>query len=200
MKTRVNKLWTASIMVLAMLLVACLTGMGFAFTAHAAEGDPTSTVRLTSYTTVMRENEEFEFAAEVTLTDGSISNEVTWTSSNEDAVVMADNLAIAIAEGSSTITATATDGASASVDVLVSNSAIRVESVTVSPESLELGVGWHARVYASVLPTDAYDQDVHFASSDTSILTVTDDGYVTAVAAGQANVIAMSNDGSKTAQ
>ena len=134
MKTRVNKLWTASIMVLAMLLVACLTGMGFAFTAHAAEGDPTSTVRLTSYTTVMRENEEFEFAAEVTLTDGSISNEVTWTSSNEDAVVMADNLAIAIAEGSSTITATATDGASASVDVLVSNSAIRVESVTVSPE------------------------------------------------------------------
>ena len=63
MKTRVNKLWTASIMVLAMLLVACLTGMGFAFTAHAAEGDPTSTVRLTSYTTVMRENEEFEFVA-----------------------------------------------------------------------------------------------------------------------------------------
>ena len=198
MKTRVNKLWTASIMVLAMLLVACLTGMGFAFTAHAAEGDPTSTVRLTSYTTVMRENEEFEFAAEVTLTDGSISNEVTWTSSNEDAVVMADNLAIAIAEGSSTITATAADGAFASVSVLVSNSAIRVESVTISPESLELGVGWHARVYASVLPTDAYDQGVHFSSSDTSILTVTDDGYVTAVAEGQANVIAMSNDGSKT--
>ncbi len=183
---------------LVMLLIASLVGATtLALTANAAV-KAASTVKLTSYTTVMRVDEEFEFAAQVT-SDGTVSNEVEWSSSNEDVISMDGNIATAYEEGSATITATASDGASASVDVLVSNSAIRVESVTVSPESLELGVGWHARVYASVLPTDAYDQGVHFASSDTSILTVTDDGYVTAVAAGKANVIAMSNDGSKTA-
>lgn len=183
---------------LVMLLIASLVGATtLALTANAAE-NAVSTVKLTSYTTVMSEGEEFEFAAQATLEDGTVTDEVEWSSSNEEVITMADNLAIAISEGTATITATAEDGAYASIDVTVSNSAIRVESVTVSPESLELGVGWHARVYASVLPTDAYDQGVHFASSDTSIIDVTDDGYVTAVAAGQANVIAVSNDGSKT--
>ena len=185
---------------LVIMLIACLTCATVMFTAHA-QAASTSVVKFTSYTTVMEVDEEFEFAALVTNEDGTTSTDVTWSSSNEDVIYFEDEgMAYAAAEGSATITATATDGAFASVDVLVSNSAIRVESVTISPESLELGVGWHARVYASVLPTDAYDQGVHFASSDTSILTVTDDGYVTAVAAGKANVIAMSNDGSKTAQ
>lgn len=188
-------------------LYATCDGISDAITVRVNSYTPpvqTTGVRFTSYTTVMEVDEEFEFAAQVISEDGTISNEVTWSSSNEEVIYIGNEeeaigLAYALAEGSATITATAADGASASVDVLVSNSAIRVESVTISPESLELGVGWHARVYAGVLPPDAYEQGVHFSSSDTSIITVTDDGYVTAVAAGQANVIAMSDDGSKTA-
>lgn len=119
---------------LVMLLIASLVGATtLALTANAAV-EATSTVRFTSYTTVMSVDEEFEFAAQVISEDGTVSNEVTWSSSNEDVIYIEDGLATAGEEGSATITATAADGASASVDVLVSNSAIRVESVTVSPE------------------------------------------------------------------
>ena len=48
------------------MLVACLTCGTLVLTANAQEAEPTSTVTFTSYTTVMRVEEEFEFAALVT--------------------------------------------------------------------------------------------------------------------------------------
>lgn len=197
---REKNLWLVSLIVLAVVLATSILGVSVLSIAHAQEEHPTSVVKFTSSTTIMNVDEIFEFAAQVTLEDGTVSNAVTWSSSDAEVIYVEDGLALALKEGTAIITATAADGASASIDVLVSNSAIRVESVTISPESLELGVGWKARVYASVLPADATDQGVKFSSSDSSILEVTEDGYVTAIAAGDASVIATSNDGAKTAE
>lgn len=130
----IKNLWLVSLIVLAVVLATSILGVSVLSIAHAQEEQPTSVVTLTSYTTVMSVEEEFEFAAQVTLADGTVTEEVTWSSSNEDVIGIEDGLAIAIDEGTATITATAEDGAFASIDVLVSNSAIHVESVTISPE------------------------------------------------------------------
>lgn len=195
----VKNLWLVSLIVLAVVLATSILGVSVLSIAHAQEEQPTSVVRFTSYTNIMESGEEFTFAAEVILEDGTVSNEVTWSSSNEDVIYIEDGVATAGDEGTSTITATATDGAFASIDVRVLNTVIHVESVTISPSSLELGVGWNAKVYVTVLPFDATDPGYVLSSSDSSVVTVDQDGNLHAVAAGTANIVVTTNDGSKTA-
>ncbi len=173
------------------MLIACLTCGTLVLAANAQEEEPTSTVTFTSYTTVMNVDEEFEFAALVTNQDGTTSTEVTWSSSDVDVIYFEEaGLAYANAEGTATLTATAPDGATADIEVLVSDEAARVESIEVVPAHLELGVGWKTTVTVNVLPLNATNQSYTLSSSDTDIVTVTADGYVTAVAAGEAELIA----------
>ena len=189
-------------LILIMALVLCmgtsLLGVACMISASAATGqvEPTSTVTFTSYTNVMNMDETFQFAAEVTLEDGTTTDVVTWSSSNADVIYIGNDaeegigLAYAIAEGNATITATAADGATADIDVLVSDEAARVESIEVVPAHLELGVGWKTTVTVNVLPLNATDQSYTLSSNNPDVVTVTEEGYVTAVAAGSAEIIA----------
>lgn len=181
------------------MLIACLTCGTLVLTANAQEEEPTSTVTFTSYTTVMKVDEEFEFAAQVTLEDGTTSTDVTWSSSDEDIIYIEEGLATALAEGNATITATAADGASASVDVYVSESAIHVESIELYPDVLELGVGWKTRVGYTAFPDNASDQRVTFASSDPSIVAVDENGNIESLAAGNAVITVTAYDSGITA-
>ena len=184
MKKLLNK--TSMLVALLFALIACLVGATtLSLTAHAQETEPKSKVEFTSYTSVLEVDEEFQFAALVTNEDGTTSTTVTWSSSNEEAVEI-DNqgLAYANAEGNATLTATAPDGASASVNVLVSNSAVRVQSIEAYPSELELGVGWSLRVNYTILPQDAYEQGATWSSSNPAVVTVDANGNVEAIAAG----------------
>lgn len=185
--------------VLACALIACLTCGGLVLTAGAQEEEPTSTVTFTSSTTVMKVDEEFEFAAEVTLADGTTTDAVTWSSSDEDVIYIEEGLATALAEGTATITATAEDGAFASVDVYVSETAVHVTSINLYPNVLELGVGWKTRVGYTVIPDNATDQRVTFASSDPSVITVDANGNVEALKAGNAIITVTAYDSGITA-
>lgn len=193
MKKIINK--TNLLVALLFAFIACLIGATtLSLTAHAQEEEPTSTVEITSFTTVMEVGEEFEFAAEVTLADGTTTDVVTWSSSNEEVIYIEDGLAEAYTEGNATITATAADGASASVNVLVSNSAVRVQSIEAYPSELELGVGWSLRVNYTILPQDAYEQGATWSSSNPAVVTVDANGNVEAIAAGDANIIVTARD------
>ena len=77
--------------------------------------------------------------------------------------------------------------------------AIRVASVTVAPETIELNVGDTANVTATVAPSTATNKAVSYASSNTDVATVDGNGQVTAVASGTANIEVTTEDGSKTA-
>lgn len=204
MKRIINR--TNSLVVLVIMLLACLIGATTLTvttrTANAQEQEEqTSTVELTSYTSVMNVDEEFEFAALVTNEDGTTSTDVEWTSSDEGVIFFEDaGLAYASSEGTATLTATAEDGSYASIDVLVSDEAILVEGVTVDPSELSLYVGDTAQLSALVLPEDATDKTVTWKSSDESVATVDADGLVTAVGAGQATITVTTNDHMFTAE
>ena len=71
---------------------------------------------------------------------------------------------------------------------------IPVASVTVQPSTVNIIEGETQQLTASVLPEDATDKSVICKSSDPAVATVSENGLVTAVAAGTATVTATSGD------
>lgn len=77
---------------------------------------------------------------------------------------------------------------------------IAVTGVTLDKTTLSLQEGATGNLVATVAPSDASYKAVRFTSSDDAIATVDNDGLVTAVAAGTADITVESiENGSKTA-
>ncbi len=115
---------------------------------------------------------------------------ITWTSSN-DAVATVENGEItAVAEGTATITAAIGD-IEATCEVTVT--AVAVESITLSEESVMLGIGETATLTATVSPANAAYDSITWTSSNDAIATVKD-GVITAVTAGSVTITAAIGD------
>jgi uncharacterized protein YjdB len=76
---------------------------------------------------------------------------------------------------------------------------VAVTGVTVSPASASLGAGLTQQLTPAIAPSNASNQNVTWASSNTAVATVSATGLVTAVAAGTATITVKTQDGSKTA-
>ena len=83
--------------------------------------------------------------------------------------------------------------------VTVSSAIVPVTGITVDPTTLAGKVGKTAKLTATVVPANAANSAVSFTSSDDTIATVTDDGTVTYVKAGEATITVKTIDGNKTA-
>lgn len=114
--------------------------------------------------------------------------QITWTSNNEAAAtVSTDGLVTAVAVGEATITATVENRtATCKVTVISSD----VESIQLNKIELELAVGASEKLEATVSPEDADASAMIWSSSDESIATVSEDGTITAVALGEADITA----------
>ena len=75
---------------------------------------------------------------------------------------------------------------------------IRVESIELDSEKLELIEGNSISLVATILPKDAENQNVIWSSSNKAVASVKD-GEVTAVSVGEATITAKSEDGGKKA-
>jgi len=123
---------------------------------------------------------------------------VVFTSSNVlVASVMPNGLVTAISKGTATIVVTTVDGAkSASCEVTVEE--VSVTGITLNKETLELAKDDTEMLTATVLPTNATNKNVTWASSDPDVATVSD-GTVTAKTAGTATITVTTENGNKTA-
>ena len=127
--------------------------------------------------------------ATVTPSDATDS-QVTWSSSDPSVATVSDQGEVtAVRAGNCTITATA-GGKSATCTVTVSTQEIPVERITLSSTSLSLKEGDSHKLTATVTPSDATDSQVTWSSSDPSVATVSDQGEVTAVRAGNCTITA----------
>lgn len=97
-----------------------------------------------------------------------------------------------------------TDGTNTSdkVDVPAFNvpdATVAVTGVTLSQKTVSMTVGDTKQVTATVTPDNAANKKVTFASDNETIATVADDGTITAIAAGSANITATTDDSGFTA-
>ncbi|MFI7702495.1 family 43 glycosylhydrolase [Nonomuraea sp. NPDC049480] len=102
--------------------------------------------------------------------------------------------------GTFTVQGTLPDGASvrAKATVTVSAEGVPVQSLTVSPAELRLGVGVSRQVKAVVEPANATARQLTWTSADPSVATVSAAGLVTTVKAGKTEITVRTADGSKT--
>ncbi|UZW15011.1 Ig-like domain-containing protein [Clostridium pasteurianum] len=131
---------------------------------------------------------------------------VVWKTSNSKvATVTSYGEVKAVGKGTAAITATTQDGSkSASCKVTVT-SAVKVRSVALSKNIVNLTVGdYYDYLYATISPSIASNKDVTWRTSNSKIVTVEDgyyfgDGYkkIRAVGVGTATVTVTTADGSK---
>ncbi len=72
----------------------------------------------------------------------------------------------------------------------------KVESISLSPESLFLNIGSSTTLTAEILPSTASDKSLSWSSSAEDVATVDQNGKVTAVSKGTATITATAKDGS----
>ncbi len=121
----------------------------------------------------------------------------TWTSSDPSVATIDENgLVTCISEGT-TLIKVQYGSNSSSIYLTVRN--VKVTSVTVNSREVGTSIkeGESKQYTATVYPSDATDQTIHWSSSDTAVATVDTNGKVTAVAAGSATISATATNGVK---
>jgi uncharacterized protein YjdB len=122
---------------------------------------------------------------------------VIWSSFDTSiATVSQTGLVTGVKEGLVSILATTEDGSLiARSMILVTNQAIHPSSVTLDKSNIKLLTGQTDTLSATVLPSNAADKSVVWASSNPIAVTVSQSGLVTAVAPGGSTITAKTVDG-----
>ncbi len=140
------------------------------------------------------------------LPENATNPAVTWASSDSAVASVSDSgFVTAVSGGTAVITVTTEDGAfTARCTVEVTSpsvpAVIPVTGVSLNETLLILMEGETVQLSATVLPANATNPAVTWASSDPSVATVSDSGFVTAVSVGDINITATTEDGSFTAK
>lgn len=132
---------------------------------------------------------------ECTITPTNVDNPtIVWASSNtEVAVVSSAGEVTAKSAGTTTISATASNGISTSFELNVQ--ILDVAAVVITADRPTVGVGKKMLLTAAVSPENATFQEVTWKSSDETLLTVSENGEITALGCGVVTVTAISTNG-----
>jgi len=128
------------------------------------------------------------------------STKLTWRSSDSSIVSVDSNGKITgLKKGTVTITVSTNDGKSATCTVTVTDDTVLVESITLSPNKVEVGVGGSKQVIATIEPSNATNREIVWTSSDSNIAVVDSNGIVTGIKVGTVNITASTTDSSVVA-
>ena len=152
---------------------------------------PVASVTLSKPSLTLMEGESETLTATVS-PDNATDKTVSWSSSNPSVATVEEGKVTAMKEGEATITAEA-GGKTATCNVTVTSSTVKVEKVTLDNTSLMLEMGTSFTLKATVLPENATDKTVNWSSSDPSVATVSD-GLVNGLKEGIATVTAQAGD------
>ena len=130
------------------------------------------------------------------LPSNTTSKSVTWKTDNAAVAKVENGTVTAIAVGSATITATTTDGSNLSASCKVTVTPILATAVKLDKTTATLEIGGSTTFAATVLPSNATNKSVTWATSNAAVAKVDNNGTVTAVAVGTAKITATAADGS----
>ncbi len=126
---------------------------------------------------------------------------ISWESSDNTIATVKNGVITGISEGTATITVTTEDGnKTASVVVKVTgNSNIKVESVKLNKDTLNLEVGDTTNLVVTFNPVNANNKNVTWSSSNEKVASITKTGIITALEKGETIITVTTEDGNKTA-
>jgi uncharacterized protein YjdB len=124
--------------------------------------------------------------------ENATNKNVTWSSNAvEIATVSADGLITGISAGTATVTATSEDGEFiATCEITVKEVTIPVTGVSLDKTAIDIYIGDEEQLLATVVPDNATNMDVIWSSDLPTVVTVSDAGVVTGIAAGTAIITA----------
>lgn len=127
----------------------------------------------------------------------STNKNVTWTSNNDNVVVVNQNGKVtAIGEGTAVVTVRTEDGGyTASCNIRVSLPNTNVTGVVLNKTGMTLKKEEEYLLRADVIPYNATNQKVSWTSNATQVATVDQEGKVKAVGAGKATITVTTADG-----
>ena len=157
---------------------------------------PVSSVTLDKTTLALTEGETYKLTATVSPEDAT-NQGISWRSSDSRVATVDDNgLVTAIGAGTATVTVTMADGGlTATCEVTVARKIIHVTGVELSNTTLRIIKGNTETLTATVLPADATDKSITWASTNQGIAQVEQNGRVTGVETGSATVYVTTTDG-----
>ena len=122
---------------------------------------------------------------------------VIWSSSDESiATINSKGRVTAVGVGTVTITATTVDGElTATCTVNITQKVVSVTGISLDVDSAELEIGESEQLVASVLPGNASNKEVIWSSTNEAVVTVDENGVVTAISAGEAIITVKTVDG-----
>ncbi len=124
---------------------------------------------------------------------------VFWTTSDSEVATVEDGVVTGVSAGSVVITVTTIDGSySAQCGIEVLPAVIHVTKVSLDRSTMSMSIGDSAQLVASVLPSDAFNRNVVWSSSDSKVATVSG-GLVKAITNGTATITVTTEDGSYSA-
>lgn len=187
-------------------------------TVTTADGNKTAQCAVTvteevvvqvSAVTVSPKEATVKAGASVTL-NGEIQPEnasnqnIIWTSDNESVATVAGGVVTGVAVGTATITATSAENDTIrdTATITVENGEpeiVEVESVSVKPAELSLTEEDTRKLAHSITPSNATNQNVSWSSDNEAVATVSQEGTVTAIKEGTANITVTTENNNKTA-
>ena len=158
---------------------------------------PVESITLSLDNAIMRLWETVTLTAEVTPADAT-DRTVVWSSSdNGVADVDSEGIVTATGIGTATITATAADGSGVSATCEIEVTAPLATSITLDRDAIDAIVGDEIALTATVLPSEASEQELRWSVSDETVATVSPLGVVTILSAGNTVVTVETTDGSE---
>lgn|GEM_PF-6465399 len=137
----------------------------------------------------------------VTFNPTNASNKtVVWSSSNSKIATVSKGKVTAKSQGNCKITATSSNGKKATCQVTAESnssddsSTVDVTSINFAKSSFSISVGDVADLGVSIIPSDATDQSLTWALSDSSVVTIKD-GSITGLKAGTCVITAVTTNG-----
>jgi uncharacterized protein YjdB len=159
-----------------------------------------TSITLSASSREMKVGDTFTLAATVK-PDDATTKALVWQSSNTRvATVSANGVVTAVGLGNTKIAAIATDDSGLKTECDVTVVPTLATAITLSKTTAELYPGNTITLSATVKPDNATSKAVTWASSNTDVATVADNGVVTALNVGTATITATTADGSNLSQ
>lgn len=142
-------------------------------------------------------NGEYYQLSTIISPENATNQAVEWTSSNNNvATVTQEGLVYAANIGSAVISVTTLDGSNLSAFCIINVEPTLVTSLEIIPSDIDIYLGETTNLEINVLPSNAYNKEVIWSSSDDNIVMISSTGKVMALAVGNAVVTAKAADGS----